>query len=99
MPPLNWHRGYLALADHDDILAPHAMYTMGKAIAQLRAEGKPDGFLYSDEALFTKRSKSRWWPTSSPITPRITCSVATTSAIWPCSGESCSSRWAGTPRM
>ena len=44
MPPLNWHRGgYLALADHDDILAPHAMYTMGKAIAQLRAEGKPDG--------------------------------------------------------
>ena len=31
------------------------MYTMGKAIAQLRAEGKPDGFLYSDEALFTKK--------------------------------------------
>ena len=45
---------YLALADHDDILAPHALYTMGKAIAQLRAEGKPDDFLYSDEALFTK---------------------------------------------
>ena len=45
---------YLTLADHDDILAPHALYTMGKAIAQLRAEGKPDGFLYSDEALFTK---------------------------------------------
>lgn len=45
---------YLALADHDDILAPHAMYTMGKAILQLRAQGKPDSFLYSDEALFTK---------------------------------------------
>ena len=45
---------YLALADHDDILAPHAMYTMGKAILQLRAQGKPDGFLYSDEALFSK---------------------------------------------
>lgn len=45
---------YLALADHDDILAPHAMYTMGKAILALRAECKPDGFLYSDEALFTK---------------------------------------------
>ena len=45
---------YLALADHDDILAPHALYTMGKAIAQLRERGEPDGFLYSDEALFTK---------------------------------------------
>ena len=27
---------YLALADHDDILAPQAMYTMGRAILQLR---------------------------------------------------------------
>ena len=45
---------YLALADHDDILAPHALYTMGKAILQLRAQEKPDGFLYSDEALFSK---------------------------------------------
>ena len=45
---------YLALADHDDILAPQAMYTMGKAILRLRAQGKPDGFLYSDEALFSK---------------------------------------------
>ena len=45
---------YLALADHDDILAPHALYTMGKAILQLRERGEPDGFLYSDEALFAK---------------------------------------------
>ena len=45
---------YLALADHDDILAPHAMYTMGKAILQLRQRGEPDGFVYSDEALFSK---------------------------------------------
>ena len=45
---------YLALADHDDILAPHAMYTMGQAILQLRQRGEPDGFLYSDEALFSK---------------------------------------------
>ncbi len=45
---------YLALADHDDVLAPHAMYAMGRAILDLRAEGEPDGFLYSDEALFTK---------------------------------------------
>ena len=27
---------------------------MGKAILQLRQRGEPDGFLYSDEALFTK---------------------------------------------
>ena len=45
---------YLALADHDDILAPHALYTMGKAILQLRQQGEPDGFVYSDEALFSK---------------------------------------------
>lgn len=44
---------YLALADHDDVLAPHAMAEMGRAILRLRAEGKPDGFLYSDEALFS----------------------------------------------
>ena len=45
---------YLALADHDDILAPHALYTMGQAILQLRQRGEPDGFVYSDEALFSK---------------------------------------------
>ena len=48
---------YLALADHDDVLAPHAMYAMGKAVLQLREKGEPDGFLYSDEALFTKDIK------------------------------------------
>ena len=45
---------YLALADHDDVLAPHALYTMGQAILQLRQQGEPDGFVYSDEALFSK---------------------------------------------
>ena len=45
---------YLALADHDDILAPHALYAMGRAVLDLRAQGKPDGFVYSDEALFNK---------------------------------------------
>ena len=45
---------YLALADHDDVLAPHALYTMGKAVLQLRQRGEPDGFVYSDEALFSK---------------------------------------------
>ena len=48
---------YLALADHDDVLAPHAMYAMGKAVLQLREKSEPDGFLYSDEALFTKDIK------------------------------------------
>lgn len=45
---------YLALADHDDILAPHAIYVASKAIATARANGTEDGFFYSDEALFTK---------------------------------------------
>jgi GT2 family glycosyltransferase len=45
---------YLALADHDDVLAPHALYAMQKAILRLRAAGKQPDFLYSDEALFTK---------------------------------------------
>jgi len=45
---------YLALADHDDILASHAMYVMGKAIVSQRQKGESDGFLYSDEALFSK---------------------------------------------
>ncbi len=45
---------YLALADHDDVLAPHALAEMGRAILDLRAAGQPDGFVYSDEALFEK---------------------------------------------
>lgn len=40
---------YLALADHDDVLAPHAVYTVQRAILDTGA-----AFLYSDEALFTK---------------------------------------------
>lgn len=40
---------YLALADHDDLLAPHAVYCMGSA-----AQATGAAFLYSDEALFRK---------------------------------------------
>ena len=40
---------YLALADHDDMLAPHAVYCMSKALAESGA-----AFAYSDEALFEK---------------------------------------------
>ncbi len=39
---------YLALADHDDVLAPHAVYEIVKAAYDTGA-----AFLYSDEALFT----------------------------------------------
>ncbi len=38
---------YLALLDHDDVLAPHAVYEMAKKAHETGA-----GFLYSDEALF-----------------------------------------------
>lgn len=40
---------YIALLDHDDILAPNAMYEIAKTIIHTRAE-----FVYSDEALFEK---------------------------------------------
>ena len=40
---------YLGLADHDDVLAPHAVYEMMKAARETGA-----AFLYSDEALFTR---------------------------------------------
>ena len=40
---------YLALADHDDMLAPHAVYCAGKLLAETDAD-----FVYSDEALFEK---------------------------------------------
>lgn len=43
---------YMALADHDDVLAPHAVYTLQKAIVKTGAS-----FLYSDEALFAKSIK------------------------------------------
>ena len=39
---------FLALADHDDVLAPHAVYEMLAAQQKTGAD-----FLYSDEALFT----------------------------------------------
>lgn len=38
---------YLALLDHDDVLAPHAVYWMAKTAHESGAD-----FLYSDEALF-----------------------------------------------
>ena len=40
---------YIALADHDDILAPNALYEIAKAALETGAQ-----FIYSDEALFTK---------------------------------------------
>ena len=48
---------YLALADHDDELAPHAVYTMGKAILAGAKDGVKPQFLYSDEALFLRTPK------------------------------------------
>ena len=48
---------YLALADHDDELAPHAVYTVGKAILAGAKDGAKPQFLYSDEALFRHTPK------------------------------------------
>ncbi len=43
---------YIALADHDDILAPQAIFMMCETAHKTNAE-----FIYSDEALFTKNYK------------------------------------------
>ena len=51
---------YLALADHDDELAPHAIYTMGRAIREGEAAGAKPQFLYSDEALFRRTPKDAY---------------------------------------
>ena len=78
---------YLALADHDDILAPHALYAMGRAILDLRAAGRTGRFCLQRRSSFQQEHPAAaWWPTSSRTTRRTTCSAATTSAIWPCSG-------------
>ena len=89
---------YLALADHDDILAPHALYTMGKAILQLRQRGEPDGFCTATRPCSPRASAAPWWRTSSQTTPRTTCCAATTSAIWRCSKKRCGSSWAANDR-
>lgn len=40
---------YIGLLDHDDILAPDALYEMAAAIGQERGKGLEPAFLYSDE--------------------------------------------------
>lgn len=56
---------WLALLDHDDILAPNALYEVAKAAVQ-----QPCGFIYSDEALFyediTRPSAGHFKPDYSP---------------------------------
>lgn len=44
---------YLALLDHDDILAPNALFEAVKAITDLNAD-----FIYTDEAVFSKNIKN-----------------------------------------
>lgn len=44
---------YLALADHDDVLAPHAVFCLGQALQKTGSD-----FVYSDEALFGKNPRA-----------------------------------------
>ena len=54
-PPRSWRQGSIwRWQTTMTFWHPMPLYTMGKAILQLRQRGEPDGFLYSDEALFTK---------------------------------------------
>lgn len=45
---------YIALLDHDDLLAEDALYEMASAIMQNSAEGRRPALLYSDEDKFEK---------------------------------------------
>ncbi len=40
---------YIALLDHDDLLAPDALYHMAKAVQRCREQGELPALLYSDE--------------------------------------------------
>ncbi len=46
---------YIALLDHDDLLAPDALYHMAKALQRCREKGEQPALLYSDEDKFENR--------------------------------------------
>ncbi len=95
-PPLNWHRGNIwRWPTTMTSLRPTPCTPWVRRSGSCARQGSRTASCTATRPSLPKRSKSRWWPTSSPIMPRIICSAATTSAIWPCSGGSCSSRWAG----
>ncbi len=52
---------YIAFADHDDVVAPHALFTFAETIARTEA-----AFLYSDEALFDTDHRN---PTAAHLKP------------------------------
>ena len=95
-PPLNWHRGNIwRWPTTMTSLRPTPCTPWVRRSGSCVRQGSRTASCTATRPSLPKRSKSRWWPTSSPIMPRIICSAATTSAIWPCSGGSCSSRQAG----
>ena len=82
---------YLGLADHDDVLAPHAVYEMMKAAHETGAaffSVQRRGVVHFGRAPAHGRPLNR-------ILRRITSTAAITSAIFPCSERLCSTLWAG----
>ena len=83
---------YLALADHDDILAPMRCTPWARPFCSCgRRESRTASFTATRRSS-PKPSSGPSWRISSRIMPRTTCSAATTSAIWPSSGKRCGSR-------
>ena len=76
---------YLALADHDDVLAPHAVYEMMKARR----------FCTATRRCSLRTCAGPRQATSNRILRRITSTAAITSAIFPCSKRLCSTLWEG----
>ncbi|MFR5989216.1 MAG: glycosyltransferase [Faecalibacterium prausnitzii] len=85
---------YLALADHDDVLAPTPCTRWVRLSCSSAKRGSRMVSSTVTRRSSPRTSKSRWWDTSSPIMPRIICFAATTSVIWRSSSGRCMSSWA-----
>lgn len=53
---------YIGLLDHDDLLAPDALYEMASAIDKAKKEGRTPVLLYSDEDKFQERKLQKIKP-------------------------------------
>lgn len=53
---------YIGLLDHDDLLAPDALYEMASAIDKAKKEGRTPALLYSDEDKFQERKLQKIKP-------------------------------------
>ena len=84
---------YLALADHDDILAPHACTPWARQFCSCGSVASRTAFCTATKPCSARASGGPSRPTSSRTMRRITCCAATTSAIWRCSKKPVGRAW------